>query len=260
MALDRELQAAQRVARAAAELAVDLQRQGLTAESKADESPVTQADRECERLITGMLASEFPDDGVLGEEGAAGVSKSGRRWILDPIDGTRDFLRGNRNWAVLIGLEEGDDVLAGVCYLPMYDEMYAAARGLGANCNGRPLHASKIKTLDQAVVCINGLNAIYRSPLAERAWNWLGGSWAVRSLGGAPDAMMVVSGQADVWIEIKAAPWDLAPMKILAEEAGVRFRNFDGGSSIHGGDCILCVPALEDEVFRFLESSAAAGR
>jgi fructose-1,6-bisphosphatase/inositol monophosphatase family enzyme len=257
MALDRELQAAQKAARAAAALARRLQLQGLTAETKSDESPVTLADRECERLITDMLAAEFPDDGVLGEEGAAGASRSGRRWILDPIDGTRDFVRANRNWAVLIGLEEGDDVLAGVCYLPMYDEMYAAARGLGASCNGRPLRASAITTLDQAVVCINGLNGIHRTRLAASAWSWLGGCWAVRSLGGAPDAMMVVSGQADIWIEIKAAPWDLAPMKVLAEEAGVRFLNFDGRSSIHGGDCILCVPALEEQVFRFLHAAAA---
>lgn len=255
MALDRELQAAERAARAAAELAVSLQAKGLTPEAKADESPVTLADRECERLITGMLLSEFPADGVLGEEGAAAESKSGRRWILDPIDGTRDFVRGNRNWAVLIGLEEGENVLAGVCYLPMYDEMYSAARGLGAACNKRPLRASKIAAFDQAVVCINGLNAIHRGPLAATAWKWLGGCWAVRSLGGAPDAMMVVSGQADIWIEIKAAPWDLAPMKILAEEAGVRFLNFNGQTSIHGGNCILCVPALEEEVVRFLQAS-----
>ena len=86
--------------------------------------------------------------------------------------------------------------------------------------------------------------------------SWLGQFWAVRAWGGAPDAVAIAAGQAEVWIETKAAPWDLAPMKVIAEEAGVRFLNFNGQSSIYGGDCVLCVPALEEEVFRFLNSQA----
>ncbi len=256
MSFDRELQTARRAAAASGELAQRLRATGISSESKDDLSPVTNADRECERLIHNILISEFPSDGILGEEGAARESRSGRRWIVDPIDGTRDFIRGNRHWAVLIGLEEGDDVIAGVCNLPMYGEMYSAARGAGADCNGRRLAASSITSIQEAVLCVNGLNSLRRTPFAEALLPWLGNFWAVRSLGGAPDAMMVASGQADVWIEIKAAPWDLAPLKVIAEEAGIRFLNFNGASSIHGGNCILCVPALEDEIFEFVNSPA----
>ena len=262
MSLERELRTAQRAAAASGELAQRLSLSGIVAEDKPDFSPVTIADRQCEQLIQNILTAEFPDDGILGEEGAQRPSRSGRRWIVDPIDGTRDFVRGNRNWAVLIGLEEGDDVLAGVCHLPMYGEMYSGARGYGADCNGRPLRASSISRLQDAVVCINGINALHRTPMAASVVEWLSRFWAVRSLGGPPDAMMVASGQADLWIEIKASPWDLAPMKVIAEEAGVRFLNFDGGSSIHGGNCILCVPALEEDAFRFLnacENAATRG-
>jgi fructose-1,6-bisphosphatase/inositol monophosphatase family enzyme len=254
MALERELQAARRAAIEAAELAKQIYARGITAEAKPDESPVTIADRECERLLEQVLLSEFPEDGLLGEEGALRESRSGRRWIIDPIDGTRDFIRGNRHWAVLIGLEEDGRVLAGVCHMPGYGETYAAARGAGADCNGRRLQASSITDIRNAVVCLDGFNSLHASPIAEGLLAWLGQCWAVRSWGGAPDAMLVASGQADVWICMKAAPWDLAPMKVIAEEAGVRFLNLNGESSIYGGDCVLCVPALEEEVFRFLNS------
>jgi len=256
MALERELQVARRAAIEAAELAKQIRAGGITAEAKLDESPVTIADRECERLLEKILLSEFPDDGLLGEEGALRESRSGRRWIIDPIDGTRDFIRGNHHWAVLIGLEEGDNVLAGVCHMPGYGETYGAARGLGADCNGRRLQGSKITSIREAVVCVNGFNSLDASPIAGGLLSWLAKFWAVRSWGGAPDAVAVAAGQAEVWIEAKAAPWDLAPMKVIAEEAGVRFLNFNGQSSIYGGDCVLCVPALEEEVFRFLNSHA----
>lgn len=254
MVFDRELQVARRAAVEAAELATQIYAKGITAEAKPDESPVTIADRECERLLERLLLSEFPEDGLLGEEGALRESRSGRRWIIDPIDGTRDFVRGNRHWAVLIGLEEGDKVLAGVCHMPGYGETYAAARGLGADCNGRSLRGSKITSIREAVVCVGGLNSIHAKQVAAGLLSWLGRFWAVRSWGGAPDAMAVAAGHADVWIEAKAAPWDLAPIKVIAEEAGILFFNFNGESSIYGGNCVLCVPALEEEVFRFINS------
>src|SRR5262245_63883925 len=131
-------------ARQAGAIALRYWNTGLTAETKSDASPVTLADRECERAISRALEEAFPDDGLLGEEGSAKDSRSGRRWIIDPIDGTRDFVRGNRAWAVLIGLEEAGDVVAGTAYLPAMDEMFTAARGMGAFCNGERIHASTV--------------------------------------------------------------------------------------------------------------------
>ena len=111
MSFGRELEVARAVAVRSAELAIRHQAAGLKPEAKADDSPVTIADRECERLIAGVLTEAFPDDGILGEEGAKKESRNGRRWILDPIDGTRDFVRGNPFWAVLIGLERSEERL-----------------------------------------------------------------------------------------------------------------------------------------------------
>ena len=250
MSLEQELRVALDAARQAGELAKRYLAAGVTAETKSDESPVTIADRENEKLITGLLLAAFPDDGVLGEEGAGIESRSGRRWIIDPIDGTRDFVRRNRYWAVLIALESEGEPVLGLCYLPMLDEMYHATKGGGAFLNGATIRVSEIATPEQAVVCpsqINNADA-YGDP---KVWAWLSRFWAARSLGGAPDAMMVASGQAEVWLEPTAKAWDLAPMKVIIEEAGGRFFNYDGGTSVYGGDCICCNPAIEGEVRAF---------
>jgi histidinol-phosphatase len=252
MRYEKELDLAQSVARRAAEVAQRYLSAGVTAENKPDDSPVTIADRECEKLIAAAIVEAYPDDGILGEEGAARESRSGRRWIIDPIDGTRDFIRGNRHWAVLIGLEDEGDAAAGVCYLPGLSEMYFASRGGGAWRDGTRIHVSAIDRMDQAVVCFNGFQNALKYELGPHLLAFLRGAWAVRSMGGAPDAMMIAAGHADAWIEPVAKAWDLAPLKVIIEEAGGKFFNFDGGSSIYGGNCAACVPALEAELRRFL--------
>src|SRR5579872_165621 len=128
----RELEVGRLIARRAGELALRYWGKGIAFDSKADDSPVTVADRETERLIAGMIEENFPDDGLLGEEGSRKESHNGRRWIIDPVDGTRDFVRGNPAWAVLIGFEAAGEVQAGFAFLPAMDEMFWAARGAGA--------------------------------------------------------------------------------------------------------------------------------
>src|ERR1043166_8781242 len=131
-----ELELARVLAEQGGAIALRYWNTGLQPEMKSDASPVTIADRECERFISCSLEEAFPEDGLLGEEGATKDSRSGRRWIIDPIDGTRDFVRGSRAWAILIALEEAGEVVAGVSYLPAIDEMFLAARGEGAFLNG----------------------------------------------------------------------------------------------------------------------------
>lgn len=235
----------ERIARQAGEIALRYWNKGLQPETKPDNSPVTIADRESELFISGALAEAFPDDGQLGEEGAARESRSGRRWIIDPIDGTRDFVRGNPAWAVLLGLEDKGEVAAGVAYLPAMGEMFSATRGGGAFCNGVPIRVSAIACPSQAVLCVNGFNTISRNHFAPNLVPWMQQFWAVRSMGGCLDAMMVARGQADLWIEQSGKAWDFAPLKIIVEEAGGRFFNFDGAASIYGGNCICCAPGLE---------------
>ena len=240
-------------AKKAAERALRYQ-PNIVAETKPDKSPVTQADRECERMIAGILSEAFPDDGILGEEGARAESRSGRRWIIDPIDGTRDYVRGNPLWANLIALEADGDVVAGIVNLPVLGKLYTASRGGGAFCDGARIHASGKTSIDESVLCLNGYDKVAEAPFRNRLLDWMARFWAVRGLGGAADAMMVASGQAEVWMEPSASPWDFAPLKIILEEAGARYLNIDGGSTIYAGNGIGCAPGLEVEVRRFLHT------
>jgi histidinol phosphatase-like enzyme (inositol monophosphatase family) len=226
---------------------------GIQPENKADDSPVTIADRESERLIVRAIEEAFPEDGLLGEEGSAKQTRNGRRWIIDPIDGTRDFVRGNRAWAVLVGLEVDGEVVAGSAYLPAMGEMFTAWRGGGAFLNGAPIRASEISAPSQAVLCVNQFSTVRRQAFSGELLDWMAQFWAVRSLGGCLDAMMVSRGQADLWLEISGKPWDFAPLKIIAEEAGAKFFNFDGGSSIYGGNCVICAPGMEAVARQFLK-------
>jgi len=246
----KELDLGRTIARRAGEAALKYWGKGIGFEAKSDQSPVTVDDKEGEQLIARLLEEHFPGDGMLGEEGTRKDSGNGRRWIIDPVDGTRYFVRGNPNWAVLIGFEAAGEVEAGFAFLPAMDRMFYAARGAGAFCNDAPIHVSAISDASQAVLCVNGFNAIQKCTFAPRLLEWMRPFWAVRSMGGCLDAVMVASGQADLWIEPTAAPWDLAPLKVIAEEAGGRFFNFDGGASIYGGNCVIATPGLAAEAHR----------
>ena len=252
MPFEREVELAKLMAQEAGALALDYQRRGVTPEAKADESPVTAADRACEKLIVDLITREFPDDGVLGEEGANRAAKNGRKWIVDPIDGTRDFVRGIPLWAVLIGLEENGRIVAGAAHSPRQGLLLWASTGQGAWANGSRIRVSSRSEPADSVLAFNGFNKIGVDRFAPRLLPWIARFWAVRSLGGAVDSMLVAQGQADVWIEPNASPWDLAPLKILVEEAGGKFASFQGENTIYGGNAYACAPGLEPYVHELL--------
>jgi fructose-1,6-bisphosphatase/inositol monophosphatase family enzyme len=258
MAWDKELDVCRRAAREAGAIALRHAARGVSAETKADLSPVTVADRECERAIVNAIHEAFPADGILGEEGTRWEAASGRRWIVDPIDGTRDFLRHLPVWSNLIALEVEGEPVVGVCNFAARDELYSAAKGGGAWVEDRSgirheIHVSSITRREDSLLCLTAFNGLSPHPFAPRILDYLSGFWAVRSMSGSWDAMLVASGRAEAWIELAAASWDLAPLKLIAEEAGARFFNFDGGRSIHGGNCVICVPALEAELRAFVQ-------
>jgi histidinol phosphatase-like enzyme (inositol monophosphatase family) len=261
VSFDYELEVARRVAQGAGEIALEHGARGVTADQKADDSPVTAADRACEAFIASSLREAFPDDGLLGEEGARHAGRSGRRWIIDPIDGTRDFLRGIPVWSTLLALEADGEVVVGVCHFAALGETYWAARGHGAwmtrrrhphepggGEDARRLRVSSIDRRDRAVVCLSTLNGLAGHALKDRTLDYLATAWAVRSISGCFEAMLVASGRAEAWIELSAASWDLAALQVIAEEAGARFFNFDGGRSVHGGNCVICAPGFEGEL------------
>jgi histidinol phosphatase-like enzyme (inositol monophosphatase family) len=253
----QEIEIARRAADLSAKLALRHQKAGIFAENKPDDSPVTIADRECEKLIAKLLEEAFPDDGILGEEGSRKESKNGRRWIIDPIDGTRDFVRGNPLWSVLIALEEAGEVQAGVVHLPLMGNTCWASRGGGAFRNDIRLKVSSIAQPEHAVISLNSLNRVKNDSLRGLMTSYLTLFWAFRCLGGTPDAMMVAEGQMDAWVEPKVAPWDMAAAQVILEEAGAVFFAFNGKRSIYEGNCVACTPGLEASMREFFTRSVA---
>ena len=131
-------------------------------------------------------------------------------------------------------------------------ETYYATQGGGAFRNGEPIHVSGITTVTESTIFVNTLNKVHTFPWSRNLIEWLKPFWSVRSFSGALDAMCVASGAGEAWIEPTCKPWDLAPLKLIAEEAGARFFSFQGGHSIYDGNCVICVPALETTMRRFV--------
>ena len=248
MNYERELEFARRIAAVAGQNARSIRAGGISAETKPDASPVTIADKENERLIREAIEREFPGDGILGEEGSSKASSSGRRWIIDPIDGTRDFVRGNRFWCVLLALEEADELLAGVAHFPMLNETYWAVRGGGSYLNGERLQASAIASIGECSFSPNGLHLSAARPHLPRVIELMQRSWAVRSYGGALDACLVAAGKVEIWFEPKVEVWDLAPLKLIIEEAGGVFLALDGSRGIDRGTAVACAPGVVADV------------
>jgi fructose-1,6-bisphosphatase/inositol monophosphatase family enzyme len=171
---------------APAALALRHQAAGVRADTKPDASPVTQADRECEKLIAGILEQHFPTTECSARKASRKESRNGRRWIVDPIDGTRDFVRRNPLWSVLIALEQDNAVQAGVVHLPVLGNTCWASRGGGAFRNDTPMRVSKITDPSAAVLSVNSLNRISEMPFSRGLIEWASRFWAYRCLAARP--------------------------------------------------------------------------
>jgi histidinol-phosphatase len=248
---ERALDAAVDAARAAGRIALDYYRGRFDVMTKADQTPVTQADQDAERAIIEILGKAFPEYGFLGEEfGAKGPQE--RRWIIDPIDGTRNFVRRVPIWATLIGLEEEGEITAGVIYNPVTDEMYAARRGGGARLNGEPIRVSSIDTLARATFLHAGLGIVRKAGWWDGFAKLIDGSLSQRGPGDYVGYGLVASGRGEIYAELDLKPWDLAPCKILVEEAGGRFTDFEGRPTIYTGSALVSNSLLHDAALALL--------
>jgi fructose-1,6-bisphosphatase/inositol monophosphatase family enzyme len=242
--------------RGAGQLALRHFAAGPAVEEKPDLSPVTAADRECEQLISRVLSDGFPEDGILGEEGTHRPSRSNRRWIIDPIDGTRDFIRGNSFWSVQLALEAAGDVVLGAIYFPCLDEMLHAVRGKGCYWNDAPTRAAETARLDKAILMISGLKSAWDVWPPDSVRRLTEICWTVRSYGASYDIAMLARGKADIWLSGSGMPWDYAPATIIAKESGARFLTKDGTGRIDARHCLICIPGLEQELRSILKMPA----
>jgi len=236
-----DLDLALRLADAADSISLPHFRTGLAVETKADLTPVTEADREVEAELRRILAGERPDDAVLGEEqGAAGGGS--RRWILDPIDGTRNYARGIPVWATLIALETRGMVQVGVVSAPALHSRWWAERGQGAFANGVPAHVSAIVRVEEAVLSFSIESTV--PPLARSAWH-------ARGLGDFWAHMLVAEGAVDGAVDaLGLSEWDLAAVQVIVEESGGRFSDLKGESRIDSGSAVTSNGLLHDVLLR----------
>jgi len=236
-----DLDLALRLADAADAISLRRFRTELEIETKADLTPVTEADHAVERELRRLLADERPDDAILGEEGGA-AGGGARRWILDPIDGTRNYARGIPVWATLIALESAGVVEVGVVSAPALGSRWWAERGHGASANGEPAHVSSIGRVEEAVLSFSIENSVPQ--IAQRAWH-------ARGLGDFWAHMLVAEGAVDGAVDgVGLSEWDLAAVQVIVEEAGGRFSDAAGESRIDSGTAVTSNGLLHDELLR----------
>ena len=237
-------EAAERLARLTGEIALKHYRSALTVETKGDGSPVTIADREAEEGARAWLATHFPEDGILGEEFGERMGTSGRRWMLDPIDGTKSFVRGVPLWGSLVALVEGEQVLAGAAYFPAVDELVAAAPGEGCWWNGRRASVSRVSSIADATVLITDDRTF---PTAEQTAGWRGLASAAKIARGWGDCygyLLVATGRAEIMVDPIMNPWDAACFQPIIEEAGGVFTDLRGKPTAFGGQVIATNAAI----------------
>jgi histidinol-phosphatase len=244
--LSADLELARRLADAADAISLPRFRTGLAIETKPDLTPVTEADRAVEVELRRILADERPDDAILGEEQGAAGSGS-RRWILDPIDGTRNYARGIPVWATLIALEEEGVVSLGMVSAPSLGRRWWAERGSGSFADGDQNHVSAIAAIEDAVLSFSVRRDV--GTLARRAWH-------ARGLGDFWPYMLVAEGAVDGAIDGPGVKeWDLAATQVIVEEAGGRFSDYAGMSRIDGGTAVASNGLVHDELLAALEAS-----
>ena len=214
---------------------------------------VSDADREAEAAIQELLRSERPDDGLLAEEGAHSEGASGRRWVVDPLDGTTNFLYGIPAWAVSVALEDDEGGAVGVVHDPVRGETFAAARGRGARLDGQPIAVSAPERLDSALVATGfGYEAESRRAQAELLVRVLPQVRDIRRAGAAAlDLAWLAAGRLDGYYERGLKPWDWAAGRLIVAEAGGALRELDGEPM----GLVAAPPALLDELFALVSAT-----
>ncbi|MBA3728296.1 MAG: histidinol-phosphatase [Actinobacteria bacterium] len=219
----------------------------LRVETKLDLTPVTEVDRAVEAALRDRISSERPGEAVVGEEfGEQGGGAC--RWILDPIDGTKNFVRGIPVFATLIALEREGEIVTGVASAPALGRRWWAARGGGAFADGRAIRVSTTETLEDAMLCYTGALGFERVGLGEQFLALARRCWRNRGFGDFWQHVLVAEGSADVAVEPQVSLWDLAALKVIVEEAGGRFTDLSGAPTPSGGSAVSTNGRLHEDV------------
>ena len=230
----------------------------LAADVKPDGTPVTRADREAEALLRSEILRRYPNHSILGEEFGEHVGGSSIRWILDPIDGTRSFMRGVPLYAVLVGIEIEDEPVVGVAHFPALDETVTAARGEGCNwwLRGRDsacsAQVSQTSALQSSLTLTTDIEQVLISEIGPGWRNLSKQVELVRGWGDAYGHILVATGRAEVMVDPTLSAWDAAPLLPIVSEAGGRFSDLRGNTTIRGGSGVSSNGRLHQSVLDIL--------
>lgn len=240
------LQAVAELARVAGDVAHAHFRTNVAVELKGDGSPVTAADRAAETAAREWIRRRFPADGILGEELGVERPEARRRWIMDPIDGTKSFVAGVPLWGTLVAVAEGDAVLAGAAYFPPVGELLAAAPGEGCWWNGARCRVSDVARVEDATVLTTD-ERFGTEPARGDGWRRLAGRARIaRTWGDCFGYLLVATGRAEVMVDPVMSPWDSAALQPIVTEAGGVFTSWDGDASAFAGSVVATNARLAD--------------
>ena len=226
----------------------------LVIETKPDMTPVTEADRAVEQALRDLIARRRPSDGVVGEEfGDDGGLAA--RWIIDPIDGTKNYVRGIPVWGTLIALEEHGQTQVGMVSAPALGRRWWAARGEGAFADEHRVRVSEVGRLEDAQFLFGGLKGWKKTGFLEDVLALALRCWRARGFGDFWMHMLVAEGAAEIAAEPEVSLWDLAAVKLIVEEAGGRFTDLSGRATPSGGSAVSTNGILHDEVMAILTGS-----
>lgn len=244
--LDLDLELALSLADVADRITLERYRaEDLVVETKPDLTPVTEADRAVEQVVRKRLAAARPRDAVLGEEyGESSASANERRWIIDPIDGTKNYVRGIPVWATLLALQDGEEMTVGVVSAPALGRRWWAAQGVGAfvadglGPGPRRITVSGVRELGDAQLCFPGLDDWGEAGRLDGLIELAGRCWRSRGFGDFWSYMLVAEGAAEITCEPIVSLWDLAAPQVVVEQAGGRLTDLGGARGAGGGDAI----------------------
>jgi histidinol-phosphatase len=226
----------------------------LHVDTKADDSPVTDADRDVEEMIRARVATARPSHAVLGEEGGSS-GEAEWRWVVDPIDGTKNFARGVPVWATLLSLQHHGEETCAVVSAPALGRRWWAERGRGAMCNGESTRVSAVSRLQDATLSFTDVRDFARFGWSDGFARLASACRVVRGFGDFWSHMLVAEGACDISAEPEVNLWDLAALQIIVTEAGGRFTSLEGETTPGGGSVVCTNGHLHDEVLAHLQNS-----
>lgn len=224
----------------------------VAAERKADNTPVTIADRQAEQKLRDLITHYWPDHSFLGEEFGQQAGNSGYRWLIDPIDGTKSFVSGVPFYANLLALTKDDEPLLGVAHFPALNETVYALRGAGCYWNGRRAHVSQVEKLADAVLLFSDMDTFGEKTAVWQ--NLIAATYVQRTWGDAYGYSLVATGRAEIMLDPIMALWDCGPFQVILEEAGGTFTDWHGRPTIYSGESLATNGRLFSQVMAIVKS------